>query len=195
MTEVPLEIEANQVSAEDLKNGIEAILLVADEPLEAIALATALEVSVVSVEAALSELVNEYQQRSGGIELREVAGGFRLYTSQAAADLVEKYVRDGQIARLTQAGLETLAVVAYKQPVTRARISAIRGVNVDSVIKTLESRGLVEVSGSEADTGALLYRTTGLFLEKLGLNSLDDLEPIADHLPDLSTSVDLGDSI
>lgn len=195
MAEVPLDIDASELTSDELKAGVEAILLVADEPLEPISLAATLQVSVQQVAEALATLKAEYSERQGGIVLREVAGGYRLYTSEATAAIVERYVRDGQIARLTQAGLETLAVIAYKQPVTRARISAIRGVNVDSVVKTLESRGLVEVSGSEPDTGALLYRTTALFLEKLGLNSVDDLEPIADHLPDLETAVNLADSL
>ena len=195
MTEVPLEINAAVLTADELSAGIEAILLIADTPLNPLELATSLQVSQVAVHEALADIQARLGQHFGGIELREVAGGYRLYTAEAAASLVESYVRDGQAARLTQAALETLAVVAYKQPITRARISAIRGVNVDSVMKTLETRGLVEVAETEPETGALLFRTTDLFLEKLGLNSLSDLEPIAQYLPDIATASEIIDAL
>jgi segregation and condensation protein B len=119
-----------------------------------------------------------------------VAGGWRLYTRDEYAPWVQRFVLDGQQARLTQAALETLAVVAYRQPVSRARVSAIRGVNVDGVMRTLVSRGLVEESGAEPETGAYLYRTTSYFLERLGLTSLEDLPDLAPHLPDLDALED-----
>src|SRR6185503_8495742 len=119
----------------------------------------------------LGALVSEYSSANRGFELRRVAGGWRLYTRAQYAPYVEKFVLDGQQVRLTQAALETLAVVAYKQPVTRSRISAIRGVNCDGVVRTLMARGLIEECGSEPDSGAFLYRTTTLFLEKLGIDS------------------------
>src|SRR5205823_9645690 len=124
------------------------------------------------VTALLEQLAAEFAAAERGFEVRRVAGGWRLYTRPRFAAYVEKFVLDGQQIRLTQAALETLAVVAYKQPVTRARISAIRGVNCDGVVRTLVSRGLVEECGSEPDSGAFLYRTTTLFLEKLGLDDL-----------------------
>jgi segregation and condensation protein B len=134
--------------------------------------------------AVLHDLAADYTAQARGFELRKVAGGWRLYTRNDYAQYVERFVLDGQQVRLTQAALETLAVIAYKQPVTRSRISAIRGVNCDGVVRTLQARGLVEECGSEPDSGAFLYRTTTLFLEKLGLNSVEELPPLAPFLPD-----------
>jgi segregation and condensation protein B len=136
------------------------------------------------VAAVLDALSAEYTAQGRGFELRRAAGGWRLYTRPEYAPYVERFVLDGQSTRLTQAALETLAVVAYKQPVTRSRISAIRGVNCDGVMRTLVTRGLVEEVGTEPESGAYLYRTTTLFLEKLGLNSLDQLPALAPFLPD-----------
>ena len=115
-----------------------------------------------------------------------MAGGWRYYTREEYAAVVERFVLDGQQARLTQAALETLAVVAYKQPVSRARVSAIRGVNVDGVMRTLLTRGLVEEAGQDAETGANLYRTTTYFLERIGVRSLQDLPELAPYLPDMA---------
>jgi len=131
----------------------------------------------------LVEISAQYADGGRGFELRRAAGGWRMYTHPDYAAYVEKFVLDGQQVRLTQAALETLAVVAYKQPVTRARISAIRGVNCDGVVRTLVSRGLIEESGSEPDSGAFLYRTTTMFLEKNGVDSLDELPSLAPFLP------------
>ncbi|MGH3354250.1 MAG: SMC-Scp complex subunit ScpB, partial [Nocardioidaceae bacterium] len=133
-----------------------------------------------------------------GFDLRELAGGWRFYTRDAFASVVERFVVDGQQARLTQAALETLAVVAYKQPVSRARVSAIRGVNVDGVIRTLVTRGLVEESGHDGETGAVLYRTTTYFLDRLGLKGLDELPDLAPLLPemtDIEDDLDHGASV
>ncbi len=167
-----------------LSGPLEAILLVVDEPVSEVLLAQVLEQPTERVASVLHELAQEYTEQARGFELRQVAGGWRLYTRSSYAPYVERFVLDGQQVRLTQAALETLAVIAYKQPVTRSRISGIRGVNCDGVVRTLVSRGLIEECGSEPDSGAFLYRTTPLFLEKLGLNSVDELPPLAPFLPD-----------
>ncbi|UER54460.1 SMC-Scp complex subunit ScpB [Kineosporiaceae bacterium SCSIO 59966] len=163
---------------------LEAVLMVVDEPVPVLQLASALVLPVERVEALLAELVADYAEQHRGFELREVAGGWRIFSRPDVAPVVERFVRDGQTARLTQAALETLAVVAYRQPVSRARVSAIRGVNVDGVMRTLSSRGLVEEAGHDPDSGAVLYRTTSYFLERMGLTSVDDLPPLAPYLPD-----------
>jgi segregation and condensation protein B len=168
----------------ELHGAIEAILLVVDEPVSEIVLAQVLDAPTDRVGDALRELATEYTESRRGFDLRKAAGGWRLYTRADYAGYVERFVLDGQQVRLTQAALETLAVIAYKQPVTRGRISAIRGVNCDGVVRTLLTRGLIEECGSEPDSGAFLYRTTTLFLEKLGLNSVDELPPLAPFLPD-----------
>jgi segregation and condensation protein B len=166
---------------------IEAVLMVVDEPVSMMTLAQVLQRPVDDVTAEVARLASEYQAAGRGFELREVAGGWRYYTTTAMAPAVERFVLDGQQARLTQASLETLAVVAYRQPVSRARISAVRGVNVDGVMRTLLARGLVEECGSEHETGAHLYRTTTYFLERLGIASLEELPELAPYLPDLET--------
>ncbi|MEU4371606.1 SMC-Scp complex subunit ScpB [Micromonospora chersina] len=168
----------------ELRGALEAILLVVDQPVSELTLAQVLEQSPERIGPMLDEIAAGYTAAGHGFELRRAAGGWRLYTRPEYATYVERFVLEGQSVRLTQAALETLAVIAYKQPVTRSRISAIRGVNCDGVIRTLVSRGLVEECGTEADSGAFLYRTTTMFLEKLGLNSVDDLPPLAPFLPD-----------
>ncbi|MEU5943220.1 SMC-Scp complex subunit ScpB [Micromonospora sp. NPDC047548] len=168
----------------ELRGALEAILLVVDEPVSELTLAQVLDQPAERVGPMLDEIAAGYTAAGHGFELRRAAGGWRLYTRPEYATYVERFVLDGQSVRLTQAALETLAVIAYKQPVTRSRISAIRGVNCDGVIRTLVSRGLVEECGTEPDSGAFLYRTTTMFLEKLGLNSVDDLPPLAPFLPD-----------
>ncbi|MGR6318765.1 SMC-Scp complex subunit ScpB [Micromonospora soli] len=168
----------------ELRGALEAILLVVDQPVSELTLAQVLEQSPERIGPMLDEIAAGYTAAGHGFELRRAAGGWRLYTRPEYATYVERFVLEGQTVRLTQAALETLAVIAYKQPVTRSRISAIRGVNCDGVIRTLVSRGLVEECGTEADSGAFLYRTTTMFLEKLGLNSVDDLPPLAPFLPD-----------
>ncbi len=170
---------------------LEAVLLVTDEPVPVRVLASVVEHPTGRVEQALTALADEYAASGRGFELRQVAGGWRLYTRAECAPWVERFVLDGQSARLTQAALETLAVIAYRQPVTRARISAVRGVNVDGVVRTLLARGLIAEAGQDADTAGTLYRTTPLLLEKLGLSSLEELPPLAPLLPELS---ELGDT-
>ena len=164
---------------------LEAILLVTDEPVPAMTLAQVVEQPTGEVESALGALAQEYESQGRGFELRQVAGGWRLYTRSDCAPFVERFVLDGQQARLTQAALETLAVIAYRQPVTRQRVSAVRGVNVDGVVRTLLARGLITEAGSDEDTGATRYRTTSFFLERLGLDSLGQLPSLAPLLPEL----------
>ncbi|WP_028638449.1 SMC-Scp complex subunit ScpB [Nocardioides sp. URHA0032] len=184
--------ETLDVPVAELRPSLEALLMVADQPLDEMALATAVGHPVEAVAAALRELAAEYTEQGRGFELRNVGGGWRYYTRDEYAAVVEGYVLDGQQARLTQAALETLAVVAYKQPVSRARVSAIRGVNVDGVMRTLLTRGLVEEAGQDHETGANLYRTTGYFLERIGVTSLDELPELAPYLPDMD---DLEDEL
>ncbi|GII02540.1 SMC-Scp complex subunit ScpB [Planobispora takensis] len=167
-----------------LRAHLEAILLVVDEPVAEVTLAQVLERPVPEVAAVLRELSAEYTADGRGFDLREVAGGWRFYTRAECASSVERFVRDGQQARLTQAALETLAVVAYRQPVSRARVAAIRGVNSDGVMRTLVARGLVEEAGTEPESQAVLYRTSSYFLERMGLRSLDELPELAPFLPD-----------
>jgi segregation and condensation protein B len=182
------------VPVERIESATEAILFVADRPVTTAELAQVLGVPQPVALAALEDLRTQVDNQRRGFELREIAGGWRLYTREEFAPYVEAYILDGQQARLTQAALETLAVVAYRQPVTRSRISAIRGVSVDGVIRTLLTRGLIEECGSEPETGGLLYRTTPLFLEKLGLQSLEELPSLAPLLPELDTVEDVAPS-
>ncbi|MEU0079898.1 SMC-Scp complex subunit ScpB [Micromonospora tulbaghiae] len=180
----PEPVPAPVLDDAELRGALEAILLVVDQPVSELVLAEVLEQAPERVGAMLDEIAAGYTAAGHGFDLRRAAGGWRLYTRPEYATYVERFVLDGQSVRLTQAALETLAVVAYRQPVTRSRISAIRGVNCDGVLRTLVGRGLVEECGTEADSGAYLYRTTTMFLEKLGLNSVDDLPPLAPFLPD-----------
>jgi segregation and condensation protein B len=182
-----------EVAVGELRPSLEALLMIADQPLDETTLATAVGHPLRDVSAALAELATEYAEQGRGFELRNVAGGWRYYTREEYAPVVEAFVLDGQQARLTQAALETLAVVAYRQPVSRARVSAIRGVNVDGVMRTLLTRGLVEEAGHDHSSGANLYRTTSYFLERIGVTSIDDLPELAPFLPDLEDLGDLGD--
>ena len=180
------------VPVAELRPALEAVLMVADQPLDATVLATAVGYPAEEVEAALDALAAEYSEQGRGFELRNVAGGWRYYTREEYAAVVEGFVLEGQQARLTNAALETLAVVAYKQPVSRARVSAIRGVNVDGVMRTLLTRGLVEEAGRDGEHGATLYRTTTYFLERIGVQSIDELPELAPYLPDMD---DLEDEL
>jgi segregation and condensation protein B len=184
--------ETLAVPVAELRPSLEALLMVADQPLETMTLATAVGYPVAEVTLALEGLAVEYTEQGRGFELRNVGGGWRYYTRDEYAAVVEGYVLDGQQARLTQAALETLAVVAYKQPVSRARVSAIRGVNVDGVMRTLLTRGLVEEAGQDEQSGANLYRTTSYFLERIGITSLEELPELAPYLPDMD---DLEDEL
>jgi len=175
---VPEALGAPSVAA-----ALEALLIVADEPMPTETMAAIIGRPVAEVVAEVEHLAAEYAEQGRGFALRNVAGGWRYYSSDECSDLVARYVTEGQTARLSQAALETLAVVAYRQPVTRSRISAVRGVNVDGVVRTLQMRGLIEPIGAEPDSGATLYATTTYFLERLGLDSVDELPPLAEHVP------------
>lgn len=184
----PVPEPAGSLSADvgglDLRPALEAVLMVVDEPATEESLAKVLERPRREIARALRELADEYARDRRGFDLRLVAGGWRFYTRPGYAPAVEKFVLDGQQARLTQAALETLAVVAYRQPVSRSRVSAVRGVNCDGVMRTLLQRGLVEEGGTEPETGAILYRTTNYFLERMGLRGLDELPELAPFLPE-----------
>jgi segregation and condensation protein B len=182
-----------------IRGAVEAILMVADRPVTDEQVAAVLGRPSAEVRGVLVDLQREYDGYTGsglqstepseprGFELRNIAGGWRIFSRTHFASVVADFVLDGQTARLSQAALETLAVIAYRQPVSRARVSAIRGVNVDSVVRTLLQRGLVVEQETDPETGAVLYGTTILFLERLGLGSVDELPRIAPHLPGLES--------
>lgn len=188
-TAPPRQGEISAVPEAQLRAAAEAVLVVADGPVTCAALAEALGVGEARARELLESLAAEYAGDGGsparGFVLRRAAGGWRLASAPAFHDLVERFVIGGATSRLSQAALETLAVIAYRQPVARGRIAAIRGVSVDGVVRTLCARGLIEEAGAEP-SGALLYRTTDEFLEYLGLDSLDDLPPLAPYLPEAS---------
>jgi segregation and condensation protein B len=171
--------------SDQLRPALEAVLMIADQPLDHVTLAQAVGHPPADVEAALTALAEEYTEQERGFDLRNVGGGWRYFTREEYAPVVEEFVLDGQQARLTQAALETLAVVAYRQPVRRSRVSAIRGVNVDGVIRTLLTRGLVEEAGTDPSSGAVLYRTSSYFLERMGMADLSELPEIAPMLPEI----------
>lgn len=173
------------MSEVDLQAALEAILMVVEEPVSSNVLAQVTETPLETIESTLFHMQSSYIDQGRGFELRNIAGGWRFFSAENQASYVERFVIDGQPAQLSQAALETLAVIAYRQPVSRARISAIRGVNVEAVMKTLVTRGLVEEAGVEYETGSTLYATTLYFLQRLGLNSINDLPALAPFLPDL----------
>lgn len=173
------------------KGAIEAVLMVVEEPVTDIALASVLELPVEEVRSLLAEIEEQYGSGEHGFTVRNVGGGWRFYSHAAYAPVVERFVLDGQQAKLTRASLETLAVIAYRQPVSRARVGAVRGVNVDGVVRTLLTRGLITEVTKDDESGATLYGTTPYFLERMGLNSLDDLPPLAPYLPDAAVLDDL----
>ncbi|MEU2348554.1 SMC-Scp complex subunit ScpB [Modestobacter sp. NPDC049651] len=187
--ELPLE-DAEPTDPAALRGGLEALLFVADGPLDEGTLAAALRCPVARVRGELRGLADDYDARRAGMVLRRVGEGWRLYTRDEHAPVVERHLLEGQRNRLTQAALETLAVIAYRQPVTRARVSAIRGVGVDAVVRTLLTRGLVAEAGTDPDTGAYLYVTTPLFLERLGLTGLDELPALAPLVPETRAVLD-----
>lgn len=167
---------------------LEAILLIVEEPQSLVSLATAVSAPVAAVRQAIESLVEDYDGRAGGprrgFELREVGGGWRLYVRAEHDDLVTEFVNTQAPSRLSQAALETLAVIAYKQPVTRGQVASIRAVNVDSVVRTLLARGLITEEFTDAETGAIHYGTTDALLVNLGINSLDELPHISPLLAD-----------
>ena len=194
------------------KAALEAVLMILDQPATATELAAGLNLTVGVVEHLLAELQREYSgytvkapdmddasvagfsSSPRGFELRSIAGGWRISSRSDFADIVGRFVLEGQTARLTQAALETLAVIAYRQPVSRARVSAIRGVNVDSVVRTLTQRGLIEDSGNDPESGAILYRTTSYFLERMGIGSVAELPQLSPHLPGLEGIAEFYDA-
>jgi segregation and condensation protein B len=186
---------APELDDEELGAVLEALLLVVDTPVTVEALAAATEQPAYRVAAKLRVMADAFTERDSGIDLREAGGGWRMYTRAQFAPYVERLLLDGSRSKLTRAALETLAVVAYRQPVTRARVSAVRGVNVDAVMRTLLARGLITEAGTDTDTGAVTFATTELFLERLGLTSLTDLPDIAPLLPDVDMIDDLSESL
>jgi len=190
LSEDPAETPA-ELSDDTLECALEALLLVVDEPTDEASLAAALAVTPERLAGAIRRLAESYRERDRGIELRRIGEGWRFYTRDRYAPYVERLLLDGQRAKLTRAALETLAVVAYRQPVTRARVAAVRGVNSDGVMRTLLTRGLVEESGLDPSTQGILYRTTEVFLERLGLSSLSELPPLAPLLPDVDSIDDV----
>lgn len=199
MTNADLPDESEDLSAEldedDLGRVLEALLLVVDTPVSAETLASVTEQPVYRVNAQLVKLASELSARQSGIDLREMGGGWRMYTRSRFAPYVERLLLDGARSKLTRAALETLAVVAYRQPVTRARVSAVRGVNVDAVIRSLLARGLITEAGTDSDTGATTFATTELFLERLGLSSLAELPDIGPLLPDIDVIDELSETL
>ncbi|GAB3813829.1 SMC-Scp complex subunit ScpB [Tessaracoccus terricola] len=167
-----------------LSRALEAMLLMATEPVTSAELAAALEVPEAEVVSELEAIARHYVDTERGFELRRVAGGWRLATAEDLSEVIEAWVVSDQRARLSQAALETLSVIAYLQPVTRGRIAGIRGVNVDGVVKTLLVRGLIAEAGEDPTSGAMTFTTTALFLQKLGLDSLQELPDLAPLLPD-----------
>jgi segregation and condensation protein B len=175
------------------RGAIEAVLMVVDEPVSEVALASALELPVEDVLGHLEALADDYELGNRGFTVRNVAGGWRVYSRPEYAPVVEKFLLDGQQAKLTQASLETLAVIAYRQPISRSRVSAVRGVNVDGVVRTLLTRGLIAEVGAEGESGATLYGTTDYFLQRLGLRSLDELPALAPYLPEVDVLDELAE--
>ena len=176
--------EIQTLQEESIEGAIEAILMVTDSPISLVALATALEIPVNQVRDAVGKLKTDYDLWARGFEVREVAGGWRIYVGENYDWAVKMFIANENPTKLSQAALETLAVIAYKQPIARGQIASIRGVNVDSVVRTLTSRGLVTELYTDSETGAIHYGTTTLLLEQLGINSLDQLPPISPYLPD-----------
>ena len=179
----------------ELRSALEAMLLVTDSPATTDQLASALDEATTRVEAMLRQMRTELDERRSGIDLRFAGDGWRYYTRNEYAPYVERLLLDGARSKLTRAALETLAVIAYRQPVTRSRVSAVRGVNVDGVIRTLVARGLISEAGTDVDSGAVTYNTTELFLERLGLASLGELPDLAPLLPDVDVIDALGEEI
>lgn len=188
-----LDLDLSVADAPPLSAQLEAVLMIADEPVPVAALAEGLQRSEDAVAETLRALASDYEAAGRGFALREVGGGWRFYTAAACAPYVEGFVLAGQTAKLSQAALETLAIVAYQQPVTRGRIAAVRGVNVDGVVRTLLTRKLIEEAGTDVDGGALTYRTTDHFLERMGLRDLSELPPLAPLLPGADELAELMD--
>ena len=180
---------------DDLHGAVEAILMITDAPISLIAMATALEQPVNVIREIVEDLQQDYNGQNGsrlrGFELREVGGGWRIFVRADFDWAVKLFVANENPTKLSQAALETLAVIAYKQPISRGQVASIRAVNVDSVVKTLLSRGLITELYTDSETGAVNFGTTDLMLELLGINSLDELPPLSPHLPDANSDFEL----
>lgn len=187
--------ELLEMTDDELVAALEALLLVVDTPAPTEQLASAIGVTADRAEGALRGLAASLTARGSGIDLRVAGDGWRFYTRRDFAPYVEKLLQGGARTKLTRAALETLAVVAYRQPVTRSRVGAVRGVNVDGVMRTLLARDLIAEAGTDRETGGTLYITTDLFLERLGLASLQDLPPVGPLLPDVDVIDDISDSL
>ncbi|MGB3258222.1 MAG: SMC-Scp complex subunit ScpB [Ornithinimicrobium sp.] len=175
-----------------LHAAIESVLMVIDEPVAEPVLAAALEVTVPEIRTALETLMKEYDEAQRGFMLRCYAGGWRVYSRSECAPAVERFLLGGQQAKLSQAALETLAVIAYRQPISRSRISAVRGVSVDGVVRTLLARGLITEMTAHSATSAMLLGTTDLFLQRMGVNDIDELPALAPYLPSSDVLDDLA---
>lgn len=186
--------DATAVGTRSIERELEAVLMVADQPQGVMELSAALEVPVAQVKTALAALVRDYDGQGGGpqrgFELREVGGGWRVYVRESYDSVVARVIHDHTPAKLSSAALETLAVIAYKQPVTRGQVSAIRAVNVEGVMRTLVNRGLIRESHTDSETGAIFYVTTELLLGELGIESWDELPPLSPLLDDGSEGFD-----
>ncbi|MEN9608311.1 MAG: hypothetical protein RLZZ06_242 [Actinomycetota bacterium] len=180
---------------DDLHGAVESILMITDAPISLIALATALEQPVNVIRDIVEDIRKDYNGETGGrvrgFELREVGGGWRIFVRADFDWAVKLFVANENPTKLSQAALETLAVIAYKQPISRGQVASIRAVNVDSVVKTLLSRGLITELYTDSETGAVNFGTTDLMLELLGINSLDELPPLSPHLPDANSDFEL----
>ncbi len=188
----PLAFDVSDVPG-GARSAIEAVLMVVDEPVSEVALASALELPVDDVLAHLAAMEEDYAAAQRGFTVRSLGGGWRIYSRSDYAPVVEKFLLDGQQAKLTQAALETLAVIAYRQPVSRLRVGAVRGVNVDGVVRTLLSRGMIREMDETGEGGAILYGTTPYFLQRMGLSSLDDLPALAPFLPEVDALDELAE--
>jgi len=188
MSDTEIHEEAPAVAPEDRSAAIEALLMVADQPLAAVTIAQTLDIPLAQAKDAINALQADYDGegagRRRGFELREVGGGWRIYAREQFDDLVRSMLHDDSPQRLSQQALETLAVIAYKQPVTRSQVSAVRAVNVDTVMRTLVARGLITEHSTDPETGAIFYQTTPLLLEYLGIESLEQLPPLSPLLDD-----------
>ncbi|QII06155.1 SMC-Scp complex subunit ScpB [Rhodococcoides fascians A25f] len=187
--------DSEELDDATLASALEAVLLIVDTPASDEQLASAVGASIARVRASLNEMAAALTERSSGIDLRYAGDGWRFYTRTAYAPYVERLLLDGARSKLTRAALETLAVIAYRQPLTRARVSAVRGVNVDGVMRTLLARGLISEAGTDPETNGTMYCTTELFLERLGLASLGDLPELAPLLPGVDLIDEISDSM
>ena len=190
-----IEVDGEELSDAALESVLESLLRGVGSPASVEQLAAVTDASPERVAAILTRMAEGFTMRGSGFDLRYAGDGWRLYTRTAHAPYVERLLLDGARTKLTRAALETLAVVAYRQPLTRARISAVRGVNVDGVVRTLLARGLIAEAGTDPETTATQYATTELFLERLGLASLADLPELAPLLPDVDLIDDISDSL